>query len=47
MQVPNPGLVHAGDVITATATSASGDTSEFSACLIVGGSDVIFSDGFE
>ena len=38
---------HEGDAITATATSPSGDTSEFSACVIVGGLDVIFRHGFE
>jgi len=43
------GLEH-GDVVTATATSAPGDTSEFSACLRFDppdGSELPFADGFE
>lgn len=36
-----------GDAVTMTATSAFGDTSEFSACRIVESGDVIFADGFE
>lgn len=42
--------VAVGDVITATATSASGDTSEFSACVTVTeapNNDLIFANGFQ
>ncbi|HEY6940797.1 NosD domain-containing protein [Dokdonella sp.] len=43
-----PGIVVPGDdQITATATSPSGHTSEFSACRAVTTSDVIFADGFD
>ena len=40
------GEVQNGQFITATATSAGGHTSEFSACQEVG-DDTIFEDGFE
>lgn len=36
-----------GDAITAIATSPVGDTSEYSACMVVASGDVIFADGFE
>lgn len=36
-----------GDFITATATSTSGNTSEFSACIKVRASDLIFENGFQ
>lgn len=39
-----------GDTVTVTATSSSGDTSEFSACMTVAeepDDDLIFADGFE
>lgn len=35
------------DQITATATSAMGDTSELSACLTATGTSLVFKDGFE
>jgi hypothetical protein len=40
------GTVTTGQFITATVTSPSGHTSEFSACRAVSG-DLIFADGFE
>ncbi len=45
----NDPAVMAGDVISATATSPNGDTSEFAACAIVEDviSDRIFADGFD
>lgn len=43
----DPGNVSIGDVITATATASNGDSSEFSACITVTASDLIFADGFE
>lgn len=41
--------VDIGDVVTATATSPSGDTSEFSGCMVVTNeiTDRIFADGFD
>ena len=38
--------VFSGDAITATATDAAGDTSEFSACMPYL-NDTIFADGFD